>query len=138
MNNAISATDGINSKKRTGMSVVAIILGIVGAVMIIQFVFIFITIIIGDLLITVNPDTGEKINGAGKIIPDIMREWQSILIFVLGIICLYISRKALKGNNNEKTSRGRIVTMEEVKDTTYEGINSNFEEMNEKQVKNQK
>ena len=136
MNNAMSATDGINSKKRTEMSIVAIILGIVGAVMIIQFVFIFITIIIGDLLITVNPDTGEKINGAGKIIPDIMREWQSILIFVLGIICLYISCKVLKGNNKEKTSRGRIVTMEEVKDTTYEGINSNFEEINKKQVKN--
>ena len=126
MSNAISATDGINSKKRTGMSVVATILRIVGDVMIIQSVFILIIIIISDLLITVNPDSGEKINGAGEIIPDIMREWQSIIIFVPGIICLCISRKALKGNNKEKTSRGRIVTMEEVKDTTYEGINSNL------------
>ena len=108
-----------------------------GTVMIIQFVFIFGIIIIGNLSITVNPDTGEKINGVGKIIPDMMREWQSILIFMLGIICLCISRKALKENSKEKTSRARIVTMEEVKDTTYKDVNFDSEEVNEKQVDNQ-
>lgn len=70
-----------------------------GVLMVIQYIFIVVILVIGNLLITVNPDTGEKINGPDSIIPSILGEWKSFLIFVVGIACLFISHKASKSND---------------------------------------
>ena len=113
--------------KKSFISIVAAVLCGAGILMVIQYVFIVAILIIGNLLITVNPDTGEKINGPESIIPSIMGEWKSFLIFVIGIVCIYISRKALKSNNTitHKKSRAKIVTIEEEKATINESANSN-------------
>ena len=115
--------------KKPLISIAAALLCGVGILMIIQYIFIIIVLIIGNLSITVNPDTGEKINGPENIIPSIMGEWKSFLIFVVGIVCLYISYKAFKSNtaNTHKKSGARIETMEEEKGAVYKSVNSNSE-----------
>lgn len=84
--------------KKSLISIAMALLRGAGVLMVIQYIFIIIVLIIGNLLITVNPDTGEKINGPEAIIPSIMREWKSFLIFVIGIVCIYISHKVFKDN----------------------------------------
>ncbi len=89
-----------NAKKPL-KSVAAALLRVAGIVMVIQYIFIIIFLIIGNLSITVNPDTGEKINGPESIIPSIIREWKSFVIFIIGVVCIYISHKAFKGNKTK-------------------------------------
>ncbi len=121
--------------ERIAKSFVAKILGVVGTVMILQFIGLFVMIIFRDLFLQTEIDSGRKVHDVGDIIPDIMREWECILIFVLGIILVRISRKILKENNSkDKTSRARIETMEEVKDIAREKTDPNFNETNEKRI----
>lgn len=123
-----------DNKNKPIISALAIVLGAVGGFMILQFVVIALIVIVGNLFITVNPDTGEQINGAAKIIPDLLGEWESILICLIGVICLCISRKALKGSKKSVGSRARIMTMEDVKDDTYEEADSSTKDENGEQA----
>ena len=124
----------MNNRENLKILSVAAILRTVGIVLISFSVLMTIVTIVGNLLITVNPDTGESINGVGNIILSILRDWQFILLFVVGAICLSLSRRALKKNNTHSESGAKIITMEEVKDTTHENVSLNLEEENKIQT----
>ncbi len=113
--------------KKSFISIATAVLRGAGVLMVIQYIFIVVISVIGNLLITVNPDTGEKINGPDSIIPSMLGEWKSFLIFVVGIVCLFISHKASKSNDAgvHKKTRARIETMEKERDAVHKSTTSN-------------
>lgn len=117
MTSMVPATGPAKKAKDSVISMAAVLLGVASVIMILQFVIVVVTIVLGNLTVKVNPETGEEINGIGKIFPDIARDWKSCLIFVIGIVCLCIARKAYKEANGSKKPKAKIVTMEEVEDT---------------------
>ena len=110
-------TETNNTQKPT-TAIAASLLRVIGVILITPAIFVIAITLIGDLTITTNPDTGEAINGASKIIPDLLREWWAFALFAIGVIFLCISHSYFKDKKPKSEPEAKILTMEEVKEDT--------------------
>lgn len=85
-----------NDGKKLTTSAITIILRLIGLALVTLSTIVIAAILLGDLVLTIDPETGNKTNGPEDIIPDLIIEWRSILILIAGIICLYASHKISK------------------------------------------
>ncbi len=113
-----------NTIKKSTTALAATLLRVIGIILITSAIFVIAITLIGNLTITTNPDTGETINGASKIIPELLKEWWAFALLTIGVIFLRISHSYSKDKKLKSEPEAKILTMEEVKEDTNTEDNS--------------